>query len=153
MTINSIHSIRDVKTWVDEHRGAYDDRDLDALARTVADAAHEAGLRYGDDWAEWLAEYDLLSEADPVTLRDYANARADVVLHVVSVGYPSGEDHRYGDPDWVYPDEWDDLTGTVTDDGDWEWDGRGSPLDDRRCTLQRLTAYPDAERWAALGEE
>ena len=37
---------------------------------------------------------------------------------------------------------WLGLTGTVNDDGTWEWDGEGSPKDFNLNTVTALTAEP-----------
>lgn len=72
-----------------------------------------------------------------------------------SIGIPTGievkftgiEDEETGetydldpaDIESALPFDWN-LDGTVGEDGDWEWDGEGSPTDWNRNTVTRITA-------------
>jgi hypothetical protein len=90
-----------------------------------------------------------------MTLNEYANDRENVVLFWAGVGTPAGDYAPLGHPDLDFADRRGllDLTGTVDTDGDWHWDGKGSPTDGRANSITKLHAYADAKVWASLVKE
>ncbi len=60
-----INSITDIRRIVDGWSGsgywtndpAAHSEAVNKIARVIADQAHEAGLRYGEDWSAWLEQY------------------------------------------------------------------------------------------------
>lgn len=55
-------TINDVRQWVDERLGdGWEGRVhlVFEIAHRIRDSAHAAGLRYGEDWSEFLAGVDL----------------------------------------------------------------------------------------------
>lgn len=100
-------------------------------------------------------EMENTTDTKTMTLNDYANERSYVVLFWAGVGTPAGEETPIGHPDLDFVDRRGllDLNGTVDDEGDWRWDGKGDPTDDRRNTITKLLAYVDANRWAKIVEE
>lgn len=95
-----------------------------------------------------------------MTLNEYANAAGcPAVAFVVGVGYPTGIHVRLGDPDDDRAERWGllGLAGEVGPGGGggdtWEWDGRGTPRDDYRNSITRVTAWQDGPLWDRLGDE
>ena len=90
-----------------------------------------------------------------ISLSDYANERANVVLFYAGNGTPSGSYHPLGHPDLDFAERNGllDLTGTVDESGDWRWDGDGNPTDDSANIIYRIHAYVDAKRWTSDVEE
>lgn len=91
---------------------------------------------------------------ETISLLDYNNTVNPVTyLWIAGVGFPSGADYRHWDqqpddsPDEDYCDIdevistfdlWD-LRGTIND-GRWEWDGVGEPVDQRGNTIYNVKA-------------
>lgn len=90
-----------------------------------------------------------------MTLNEYANEREHVVLFVVGVGCPTGDYTPLGNPDFDFAERHNllDLDGTVDEHGDWQWNGKGNPLDDRLNSITKLHAYSDAAQWNRIVEE
>lgn len=84
-----------------------------------------------------------------MTALDYLNANVDsgLIVHYVSHGAPAGKDVAYHPQYWDVPiSGLEDLAGTVTD-GEWRWNGDGSPLDCASNSVTRIAIYPDREEW------
>lgn len=87
-----------------------------------------------------------------ISLADYAADRQHVVLFWCSVGQPTGNYTVIGEPDLDFAERRGllDLIGEIDADGDWRWNGEGSPTDDFGSSFTKLHAYVDAKRHAAL---
>jgi hypothetical protein len=90
-----------------------------------------------------------------MTLQDYANDREGVIIFFAGTADPAGDHTVAGYPDLDFAERRSlfDLTGTVDANGDWHWDGKGKPTDDRANTIYKVHAYVDAGKWAAIVEE
>ena len=84
-----------------------------------------------------------------MTLQDFVNSRASVMVFVSGIGYPTGNTQPAGHlgMDWVDQIGVLDLEGQVDERGDWQWNGEGNPLDERGNTIQRVTAYVSVSQW------
>lgn len=93
--------------------------------------------------------------SEHISLLDYANDREYVVLFWSSVGTPTGSSVPLGYPDLDFADRNGllELTGTVNESDDWQWDGEGHPTDDQRNTITRLTAYETELKWNEIVAE
>jgi hypothetical protein len=90
-----------------------------------------------------------------ISLLDYCNDRENVVIFYAGIGSPTGQETVSGHP---HLDEatrlgFDDLTGEVDAEGDWHWDGQGTPRDSRRNTITKVQAYVSEKRYAAIVDE
>ena len=87
-----------------------------------------------------------------ISLLDYSNDRENVVIWIAGIGHPTGISARLGDPDQPWADELGlyDFKGTVDADGRWQWDGQGSPKDERNNSILQMTAHVHAAMWAEL---
>jgi hypothetical protein len=89
-----------------------------------------------------------------MTLRDFAYYHDHCIVFYSSTARPMGEELPLSYPDVCPPEDWGlyDLEGKVSQ-GQWEWDGRGSPVDCRNNSLTRVTAYDDESTWMELVSE
>lgn len=95
-----------------------------------------------------------MANGETMTLSDYASEHPYSVLFWAGIGCSAGDYSPLGaDCDFAERNGLLDLEGTVDGDGDWQWDGKGNPTDDRRNTITRLQAYPDEPRWRRLTGE
>ena len=89
------------------------------------------------------------------TLREYNNEIKPITyLWIAGVGCPAGAEYRHWDqqPDGSADEDYCDvtevidtlglwsLTGTIDDDGRWEWDGTGDPSDQRGNKIHNVKA-------------
>lgn len=89
-----------------------------------------------------------MTKTETISLLDYNNdAKPVTYLWICGVGCPTGTEYRHGETDDDYCnvtevisdlDLWD-LTGNVVD-GRWEWDGEGSPTDQRGNSIYNIKA-------------
>lgn len=87
-----------------------------------------------------------------MTLNDYANARGKVVITFTSLKYRTGESIPAGHPDFFEEENFGlrDLSGSIDRNGDWTWDGIGSPKDECGNQIRSVTATEDPETWDSL---
>jgi hypothetical protein len=83
-----------------------------------------------------------MTTATKTTLADFGPAS----IWYTSVGRPTGEtidmtevdDPR--DAENMVPFEWD-IEGTIDEDGEWAWDGKGNPTDFGNNTIYAIRAF------------
>lgn len=100
---------------------------------------------------------DVMREFDShtLTLQEWANDRQYVVVYVMGTAYPTGTTAPYGNPDmdWLERIGVDKLCGTVDDYRGWQWNGEGSPRDERGNSILNVIAYVDKKRWESAVAE
>jgi hypothetical protein len=96
-----------------------------------------------------------MSEAIKITLCDYANEREYVVMFWVGFGNPTGDYAVIGHPDLDFAERRGllELIGIVDEDGEWFWDGKGDPRDDRRNSITQVSAISNQAKWQSIVEE
>lgn len=96
-----------------------------------------------------------MSEKNSVTLSEYLETRTGVILFWAGVGAPSGAYDLLGHSDFDFADRRGllKLSGTVDGQDTWQWDGEGSPHDDRRNSITKIVAYCDLKRWEEIEQE
>lgn len=90
-----------------------------------------------------------------ISLSKYVQDRDNVVLFWTAVGTPLGDYTPLGHPDFDFADRRGllSLHGNVDRYGDWRWDGKGGPTDDRANSILNLIAYTDTEKWLSMVDE